>query len=521
MPTVQLSFPAGRYHATPWGHHVNEGMVEWPPSPWRLLRAFISCGYTKLGWTDVPAPARRLIEALAAVLPSYLVPPAVHAHSRHYMPLGAQSGKTALVLDAWADVGSGSVVVHWPCEIDNEAQEVLDQLLGALHYLGRSESWVIAERVSPGHHAGRATEIYPHVDGHRADRGWEQVSVLAPDPPMSYAAWREQAVAAAIAGLDKQTKAKRSKAAEPYPADLVEALQSETSWWRKHRWSQPPGSRRVLYWRRADALAVGVPQDRHRSDSPPVTTMLLALTTGTGSRSALPKLTRTLPQAELLHRALVSRASGGDARPCPELTGRSDIGTPLIGHQHAHLLAVDLDSDGRLDHILVHCPMGLGGTAQAALRGLKRTWTKGGVGDLRVAMAGQGDVDDLRGLPEPLAASVERLLGTRGGSRTWVSSTPFVAPRYVKQRGANTLAGQVQAELASRGLPPAATVEVLPWNGERLALRHFVRVRRHPAPRPPADTGFALRLEFAEPVGGPLTLGYGAHFGLGLFSATL
>ncbi len=39
MPVIiKLTFPAGRYHATPWGRHVNEGVAEWPPSPWRLLR---------------------------------------------------------------------------------------------------------------------------------------------------------------------------------------------------------------------------------------------------------------------------------------------------------------------------------------------------------------------------------------------------------------------------------------------------------------------------------------------------
>jgi len=42
MPLIELRFPAGRYHATPWGSHVNEGAVEWPPSPWRLLRALIA-----------------------------------------------------------------------------------------------------------------------------------------------------------------------------------------------------------------------------------------------------------------------------------------------------------------------------------------------------------------------------------------------------------------------------------------------------------------------------------------------
>jgi len=34
-----LTFPWGRYHANPWGRHVNEGAVELPPSPWRPLCA--------------------------------------------------------------------------------------------------------------------------------------------------------------------------------------------------------------------------------------------------------------------------------------------------------------------------------------------------------------------------------------------------------------------------------------------------------------------------------------------------
>ncbi|GMV39927.1 MAG: hypothetical protein AMXMBFR64_16430 [Myxococcales bacterium] len=91
-------------------------------------------------------------------------------------------------------------------------------------------------------------------------------------------------------------------------------------------------------------------------------------------------------------------------------------------------------------------------------------------------------------------------------------------PRFLKARGSNTLEGQVAAELASRGLPPAA-VRVLPWDETDVRLRHAVRVRRAPAPPPPQDLGVALELEFASPVSGPITLGYGAHFGLGRFAA--
>ena len=82
MPTLQLTFPGGRYHATPWGHHVNEGLIEWPPSPWRLMRALLACGFSKLGWEEVPDLARQLIEKLAGTLPSFQLPQASAAHSR-------------------------------------------------------------------------------------------------------------------------------------------------------------------------------------------------------------------------------------------------------------------------------------------------------------------------------------------------------------------------------------------------------------------------------------------------------
>ena len=39
MTTIELRFAANRFHATPWGRHVNEGVPEWPPSPYRLMRA--------------------------------------------------------------------------------------------------------------------------------------------------------------------------------------------------------------------------------------------------------------------------------------------------------------------------------------------------------------------------------------------------------------------------------------------------------------------------------------------------
>jgi CRISPR-associated protein Csb2 len=529
MPTLLLRFPAGRYHATPWGHHVNEGLVEWPPSPWRLLRAFIACGYTTQGWIEVPPAGRRLIEALAEVLPRYRLPPASVAHSRHFMPLGVLDNgreKPTLVFDTWADVGEEALVVRWDCSLDEEARLLFEVLARHLGYLGRSESWVDAEAIPDDAEVPAGSDAYPHVDGHRGERGWEQVSLIAAEPASTYTEWREQCVAKALEPFPLPEKKKPSKKLEkdralaiaPYPIDIIDALQRDTAWWKQHRWSQPPGSRRVLYWRRSDALAVGPPTPAIRRPPAPVTTMLLALTTPSGIRSALPLRGRALPQAELLHRALVARAGHGSRIECPELTGRDAEGKPLAGHRHAHVLPVDLDSDGHLDHIIVHAVMGLGPVAQRALRGLKRTWTKGGVGELQVALAGQGGIDDLRALPAPLDRGIAALLGSKIGSWVWTSFTPLVLPRYQKARGANTLASQVNSELASRGLP-SAVVEVLPWDEETGRLRHAVRIRRSPAKPPPVNAGFSVRLVFEQPVRGPIAIGYAAHFGLGLFVA--
>ena len=47
MISISLRFSTGRFHATPWNRHVNEGVPEWPPSPWRILRSIIFNWKTK------------------------------------------------------------------------------------------------------------------------------------------------------------------------------------------------------------------------------------------------------------------------------------------------------------------------------------------------------------------------------------------------------------------------------------------------------------------------------------------
>ena len=545
--SLAFQFTSGRYHATPYGHHVNEGLVEWPPSPWRLVRALISVGYTSGVWTDHPPPvAARLIEKLSAELPSYTLPDAIGTHSRHFMPVGRfntdKVEQTTLVFDTWLRVGDGELVVSWPNVLLEDAERAMLRLLvGRLNYLGRSESWVAARVADDGQRKSEAN-CFPERSGDRPGPGWEQIDLLAPESPDDYLAWRRSVLATALADLPlpvgrkpaKTLTNRRKKAAAPYPDNLLDCLQKDTTWLRSHGWSRPPGSRRVFYWRRANAVSTGAPKASTVSRRPPpVEAMLLSLTNTARNDHALPPVTRTMPQAELLHRALVGIAARLGSTP-PELTGRDTNGRPLRGpHRHAHINPLDLDGDGHLDHVLIWAPGGLSTDAQAAIRRVRRTPTKGAVEPLRLALAGRGHLRDLTELRGDYGRGIGRI---QESSTVWESLTPFVPPRYIKNRGRNTLAGQVRAELLSRSLPEPTVVECLaPVSGvpdgtltppeqatgrgiaEWHRLRHFVTSRQR-GPQPPADVGFSIRLEFARPVCGPIAIGYGSHFGLGLFA---
>jgi CRISPR-associated protein Csb2 len=540
MSVLMLRFPGRRYHATPWGHHVNEGLIEWPPSPWRLLRALLSVGYSALGWdgsphepwrSQPPVLAQALLAKLAGTLPHYHLPAAVGTHSRHYMPLAVLEAngreKTTLVFDTWAQVDSGELGVRWDVELTEDEHVLMATLARHLSYLGRSESWVEARWLRDATAEGFAFDMLPCDEAVSPGPKWEQVALLALQPEPDFLAWRGTQVERALAplplpeGKKRMPTAlakKRAAAIEPFPDTILACLQTDTTWQRSYGWSQPPGSRKVLYWRRADALKTAMPLGaRSTLTAPPVPFVLLALATASGNLHALPPLARSLPQGEMLHRQVVAaRLKLAPAEAPSVLGGCDDHGKPLAGpHQHAHLLSLDLDDDGHIDHLLAWAPQGLDALDQRALCHARGTYTKGGVGELSLSWAGAGSRIDLLRLTEPFGSTLRRTLGT---ARTWWSATPFVPPRHLKRSGRNTLVGQVQAELASRGLPPATMVEVLDAQSHELARRqrHHVR-RRRSGPPPPTDQGYTLRLSFDAPTDGPLCIGYGSHFGLGRF----
>ena len=501
MVNLVFRFPGGRYHATPWGNHVNEGLIEWPPSPWRIVRALIATGFSKLGWHEPPPVARELVDALASALPEYRLPPAIATHARHFMPINSKRPEDkAKVFDAFAYVGrSADLAVVWPVELSVGAASLLGNLVPKLSYLGRAESVVVARLVGdaelPEGILASSTEVNRP--------GVEPIALLAPMTAAAYAAWLAEA--APPDQMKGGTQRGKTAKAAPFPPDSFAAVLVDTAFLQQHGWTQPPGSTRVHYYR--SPLATSPRRIVSRARTVVLAdTALLALASDTRRGEVLPLLTRALPQAELLHMGLVSHL--GESI-CPELTGRDRGGVRLEGHRHATLVPLDIDGNGHLDHFLVHAPMGFGADAQRALRAIRKTYAKGPK-HLFVTLAGIGTRDDFSRLGHsPVAELAE--------SRVWASRTPFVPPRHIKVKR-HTLEDQVQAELAARSLPPANRIEVL-GRDESVALgfHRFVRTRRDGKRQPPAPRFFALRIELEQPARGPISLGYASHFGLGLF----
>jgi CRISPR-associated protein Csb2 len=521
MLAVELTFPAGRYHATPWGRHVNEGVPEWPPSPWRLLRALVSVWQRTC--PEVPAErVRAALEPLAAA-PHFRLPPATVSHTRHYMPW-EKKGPTdrTLIFDTFVALRrDGAVVALWETAAPDEgAREVLELLLGRLGYLGRAESWCCARLLpEPAAREALAGVNCAPLDGREPGPEAEPVRVLCADPATAFADARP--VGPGPTG--------RGRVA--YATDWHLCL--ETGDLRGRRLSGVPGARWVGYARPSDCFRAAPPAE---TALPPrrITVARYAI-----DAAAPPPLGEALRLAERVRgrlmgiycRTLQRRRYGKDVPDdaevfmSPAFAGKDEGGRPRRGHPHAFFLPTDEDRDGRLDHMTVVADMGFGPEEVRALDRLRRLEFGEGE-ELRLLLAGLGNAEDFRA-------------ALFGPAAVWVSATPFLATRYPKRRGrkkdpphlrgrenskdfALAVLQEELARLAERrpGLPEVESVERLP--GDRLGARRLLPVEFHRYRRKRGDDGGrrpagAYRITFREPVAGPLCLGHSCHFGMGLF----
>ncbi len=541
MIAISIRFLAGRYHATPWGRHVNEGEVEWPPSPWRILRALIAAWKRTL--PDVPeSDVRPILEKLAGP-PQFVLPPASTGHTRHYMPWFKKGpDDRTLVFDAFVAVARDTpLVIRWPdATLDQIQRHLLARILTNLNTLGRSESWCEAQLLSDDEAApylersARYCLSVP-LNGDDTPRNAEIVRELCADPESAFTDDRVVTVTKKSTGRGKNKKTieTRSTIYDPSWNICMETLQLH-----KERWSDPPGSRWVQYIRPRDCFksqpAIRLRVQQASRPRPQVVRFTLDST-------ILPLITETLPVAEAARRALMSRH--GWVTECNGVRGRSDTlsgknaaGDILRGHGHAYYLPTDEDGDGRLDHLTIIARAGFDADEMRAVDRLReiRPWGRDNASHpLRVLLLGYDRLGEYQ--PAILRSS-----------RVWVSATPYIATRYAKTRGCQRidlrspreraefliadLHRQLQMMCDELGPGTVADAQISPeWDDNgvfRLPRRDSVQdlrpiqFKRYRA-KGDDDGGRRLagtfRLTFSSTRRGPISIGHSCHFGLGLF----
>ena len=331
MLALAFTFPAGRYHATPWGRHVNEADVAWPPDLWRLSRAFLAVWHRKLNAARFPREQlHALLSALAqADSPSYRLPEvAIHAHTRHYMP--GKGDKKALVFDAFARLAQNDpIVIAWPTlNLDEALLPLLDALLENLGFLGRAESWVEASRgaLPPSFNCTPLHQEETPVDLDTGEVAGEIVRLLAPALIDDYTALRELTLKNAGVASDcllSKLRGEKRKLAATLPSDWLDAISVDTGELQAAGWNAPPAARVIAYRRPLQAL---------RTMSPKPATSPVRVKTGprpTTARFAL--YGKPLPRIEdavRIGEALRAVAMGQARR----LLGSDNIPAELSGH---------------------------------------------------------------------------------------------------------------------------------------------------------------------------------------------
>lgn len=459
---LKLQFLSGRYHATQWGRNVNEGMIDWPPSPWRILRAIISSWKVHEGDLDL----WRILEKMCAGKVTFYIPNAIQSHTRHYVPVTNQNEK---MLDSFIIMDKNdSVYVVWKdVYLENDEREMLDRVLRKIKYIGRAESWcdvsLTKDVILPN--------CIPLQDAHDTTNK-TLIDVIVPTPDARY-----EDLCMKVASMYKDAR------------------------------SHPVGSLFVKYVRPKDCLT-NISATRRSPDTS--VHVVRYMITGT----VRPNITRTINVGDFTKRVVMSiygKRNNGEVSET--FSGKNKNKERLIGHQHAFYLPTDEDGDNILDHITIIAEKAFDQKEIAALNIMNEIRYRHGWFDAVYQM--RGGWDDFRQVS---------ILQT---AKKWESITPLVLNRHMKYRGkagnkvlVDGPEDQIRSEIKRR-FGDGHTIKNILIRNSTSKLRsglmpiEFKRWRKN---KLPGFGAYGVEIEFERKIRGPLALGHGSHFGLGLFA---
>ena len=154
MLTLRLTFPWGRYYAHPWGQNpARISEAEWPPSPWRLLRAIAAGWFQANPGCEPSAELIQTLEVLGRELPTFILPKVSFSRAVHYQPNFGATPKADAALAKYKRVRhenhfvavGDDIIMRWKLDEVDEAtratvRSIVSHVADRLTYFGRAES---------------------------------------------------------------------------------------------------------------------------------------------------------------------------------------------------------------------------------------------------------------------------------------------------------------------------------------------------------------------------------------------
>lgn len=501
MLTLRLSFPWGRYYAHPWGQNPSRiAEAEWPPSPWRLLRAIAAAWFQANPGSEASPELVQTLEALGRELPTLVLPKVAFSRAIHYQPNYGATSKDDLALakykrvrheNHFAAVG-GDVLLHWHLngvseETAHTARSLIKDLAERISYFGRAESVCELQVEDAVNHDAGVAQVA--VQQGKPCRQIDPIcrDVFCPDPTDFHASdlWRRRAESAADGTARKHLVQDLIDTPQPMPDGAA---------WYSYR--MPEG------W--PDSWVVRHARPPRRRPKPD---RVIAHFLEFSLQCRIPIPTKHVVSIASLFRDAAIR---NHREPSFALSGH-DRPDGLVGdHMHAFFLPVP-DTDGNfLEFLRVWCSHGF---TQREVNALMS------VGALRWAGG--------RFPARPVLLRISRDLPTAEHSACWRSLTPFVPPRFWHRKKDGPIRGdqvpeiQIRRCLRENQSDCNCTVSRLSHDSNldwAVCKVHLPAATRDTRAEPESRVGLGLQLTFTQATALPLpAYGHSCHFGLGQF----
>lgn len=473
---LSISLVTNLYGANPWNTAHIEGKVEYPPSPWRVLRSMLA------GYYLCPEPPSALVSALyklSQVHPNFYLPATTYTQHRYYRKDQTndenlyKGGRKVIEPALRFHPEDNAIWVSFPgVALSLEEEAAIVQVLPYCRYLGRSEylaDWQLAEP--------------------------EQM-------PEANATPRSDGTTLVLSPVGGQT-----------PDELIQHLNSSPQLLRHElRIDAIPGSEWVSY-------SVDLPSRLNIQESVRPTYPNNARFQLVGV--ALPRKEDCLMWAERLHQTLVKKC------PTSTFTGKDEQGEPLRS-AHAYVYP-EFDRRGYITHL--NCYKALGFDPEEALALLKTEflWGKDGrIALILESLTAQGVYQPSRFWRSATPFFLSLYPKFRKGKARLLAETEFqdCGAEHQTLRSLLSLHFGVDPHsiaYSQDGERLCAKVQNSPvaWCERTVVFPEWYRwrsVRKSGKNLRGAAEGFQVEIELTVPFTGHLSIGYGEYFGLGMLA---